>query len=163
MRQDTSPNLPASADELIERFRSVPGGLMPLLHAVQDTFGYVPDEVVPRIASALNLSRAEVHGVITFYHHFRREPAGRTVVQVCRAEACQSCGADALMAHAEAHLGCLQHETRADGEFTLEPVYCLGLCASSPAMKVGDRLHARVTPEKFDRIVAAAKAAGAQA
>ena len=160
MRQDAPQNLRAEADALIDRYRSVPGGLMPLLHAVQDHFGYLPEDVVPRIASALNLSRAEVHGVITFYHHFRREPAGRTVIQVCRAEACQSCGADALMAHAESHLGCAQHETSADGQFTLEPVYCLGLCASSPAMKVGDRLHARVTPEKFDRIVAAA---GAQA
>src|SRR5262249_27032931 len=135
---------------------------MPLLHAVQDRIGYVPDEVVPQIAQALNLSRAEVHGVITFYHHFRRSPAGRTVVQVCRAEACQSCGADALMAHAEKALGCESHHTRADGAVTLEPVYCLGLCASSPAMKVGERLHARVTPEKFDRIVAAAQAAAAQ-
>jgi formate dehydrogenase subunit gamma len=141
---------------LIEQHRDVPGGLMPLLHAVQDALGHVPGDVVPQIAQALNLSRAEVHGVITYYHHFRSMPAGRTVVQLCRAEACQSCGADELMAHAERALGCASHETRADGAFTLEPVYCLGLCASSPAMKVGDRLHARVTPEKFDRIVAAA-------
>jgi len=114
----------------------------------------VPDEAVPQIAAALNLSRAEVHGVVTFYHHFRREPAGRTVVQVCRAEACQSCGADALLAHVEARLGCAAHATSADGAYTLEPVYCLGLCASSPAIRVDDRLHVRVTPEKFDRIVA---------
>ena len=145
-------------ETLIETHRDMPGGLMPLLHAVQDTLGHVPDAVVPRIAQAFNLSRAEVHGVITFYHHFRREPAGRTVVQLCRAEACQSCGADELMAHAERALGCASHHTRADGAFTLEPVYCLGLCASSPAIKVGERLHARVTPEKFDRIVAAAGA-----
>lgn len=150
-------------ETLIETHRDMPGGLMPLLHAVQDTMGHVPDAVVPRIAQALNLSRAEVHGVITFYHHFRREPAGRTVVQLCRAEACQSCGADELMAHAENALGCASHHTRADGAFTLEPVFCLGLCASSPAIKVGDRLHARMTPEKFDRIVAAAQAAGASA
>jgi len=140
---------------LIERHRDVPGALMPLLHAVQDALGHVPDEIVPQVAQALNLSRAEVHGVITYYHHFRRTPAGRTVVQVCRAEACQSCGADALMAHAERTLGCAPHETRADGAFTLEPVYCLGLCASSPAMKVGERLHARVTHARFDRIVGA--------
>ena len=143
---------------LIDGHRDLPGGLMPLLHAVQDALGHVPDEVVPQIAQAFNLSRAEVHGVVTYYHHFRREPAGRTVVQLCRAEACQSCGADALMAHAEKTLGCAAHHTRADGAFTLEPVYCLGLCASSPAMKVGERLHARVTPEKFDRIVAASGA-----
>jgi formate dehydrogenase subunit gamma len=144
---------------LIERHRDLPGGLLPLLHAVQDALGYVPDAVVPGIAQALNLSRAEVHGVVTYYHHFRREPAGRTVVQVCRAEACQACGAEALMAHAERTLGCAPHETRADGAFTLEPVYCLGLCASSPAIKVGERLHARVSAEKFDRLVAAAGAA----
>lgn len=163
MRQPAPANPGDAVQPLIDQHRDVPGGLMPLLHAVQDALGYVPDEVVPRIAQALNLSRAEVHGVITFYHHFRRKPAGRTVVQLCRAEACQSCGADELMAHAENALGCAAHHTRADGEFTLEPVYCLGLCASSPAMKVGDRLHARVTPEKFDRIVAAAQAAGASA
>jgi formate dehydrogenase subunit gamma len=148
-----------TVETLIEQHKDLPGALMPLLHAVQDVLGYVPDEVVPRIAAALNLSRAEVHGVITFYHHFRREPAGRTVVQVCRAEACQSCGADALMAHAQARLGCEPHHTAADGSFTLEPVFCLGLCASSPAIRVGERLHARVTPEKFDRLVAEAGAA----
>ena len=150
-------------ETLIETHRGMPGGLMPLLHAVQDTLGHVPDAVVPRIAQALNLSRAEVHGVITFYHHFRREPAGRTVVQVCRAEACQSCGADELLAHAQGALACSSHHTSADGAFTLEPVFCLGLCASSPAIKVAGRLHARVTPEKFDRIVATAQAAGASA
>jgi len=161
MRQIAPADFNDAVQPLIEAHRDVPGGLMPLLHAVQDTIGYVPDEVVAQIAQALNLSRAEVHGVITFYHHFRREPAGRTVVQVCRAEACQSCGADELMAHAEKSLGCESHHTRADGAVTLEPVYCLGLCASSPAMKVGERLHARVTPEKFDRIVAAAQGAAA--
>ena len=130
------------------------GALLPILHEVQDRLGYVPKDSVPVIAKALSLSRAEVHGVVTFYHHFRREPAGRTVVQVCRAEACQSCGADALLAHVEARLGCAAHATSADGAYTLEPVYCLGLCASSPAIRVDDRLHVRVTPEKFDRIVA---------
>ena len=144
----------ATVETLIARHKDLPGALMPLLHAVQDMLGHVPDEVVPQIAAALNLSRAEVHGVITFYHHFRREPAGRAVVQVCRAEACQSCGADELLAHAERALGCASHQTSADGAFTLEPVFCLGLCASSPAIRIGERLHARVTPEKFDRLVA---------
>jgi formate dehydrogenase subunit gamma len=143
---------------LVTEYQHTPGALLPLLHAVQDSIGHVPDETVPIIATGLNLSRAEVHGVITYYHHFRREPAGRTVVQVCRAEACQSCGADALLAHAEQALGCALHATRADGAFTLEPVYCLGLCASSPAMQVDDRLHARVTHEKFDRVIAALEA-----
>ena len=144
----------ATVETLIARHKDLPGALMPLLHAVQDMLGHVPDEVVPQIAAALNLSRAEVHGVVTFYHHFRREPAGRAVVQVCRAEACRSCGADELLAHAERALGCASHQTSADGAFTLEPVFCLGLCASSPAIRIGERLHARVTPEKFDRLVA---------
>ena len=144
----------ATVETLIARHKDLPGALMPLLHAVQDMLGHVPDEVVPQIAAALNLSRAEVHGVVTFYHHFRREAAGRAVVQVCRAEACQSCGADELLAHAERALGCASHQTSADGAFTLEPVFCLGLCASSPAIRIGERLHARVTPEKFDRLVA---------
>ena len=162
MPEHASATHRATVDELIAQHKDLPGALMPLLHAVQDTIGHVPDEAVPQIAAALNLSRAEGHGVITFSHHFRREPAGRTVVQVCRAEACQSCGADALLAHAERHLGCEAHHTSADGAFTLEPVYCLGLCASSPAIRVDDRLHVRVTPERFDRILAAAAAAASQ-
>ena len=122
-----------------------PGALLPVLHDIQDALGYVPDEAVPLVAKALNLSRAEVHGVLTYYHTFRRSPAGRQVVQLCRAEACQACGADALLARAEELLGCKLHETRADGAVTLEPVYCLGLCAAAPAMQVNGRLHARVT------------------
>ena len=145
----------ALLDSLIAQHKDLPGALMPLLHAVQDSIGYVPDSAVPPIASALNLSRAEVHGVITFYHHFRNAPAGRTVVQVCRAEACQSCGADELLAHAEERLACSSHHTSEDGAFTLEPVYCLGLCASSPAIRIGERLHARMTTEKFDRLIEA--------
>ena len=152
-----------TVESLIARHKELPGALMPLLHAVQDTLGHVPDEVVPQIAAALNLSRAEVHGVVTFYHHFRREPAGRAVVQVCRAEACQSCGADELLPHAERALRCAPHHTSADGAFTLEPVFCLGLCASSPAIRIGERLHARVTPEKFDRLVAVQALAGVTA
>ena len=162
MPEHASAPYRATVDALIAQHKDLPGALMPLLHAVQDTIGRVPDEAVPQIAAALNLSRAEVHGVITFYHHFRREPAGRTVVQVCRAEACQSCGADALLAHAERHLGCEAHHTSADGAFTLEPVYCLGLCASSPAIRVDDRLHVRVTPAKFDRLMEAAAASARQ-
>lgn len=139
---------------LLASHRDQPGALMPLLHAVQDVFGFVPPGAVPQIAEGLNLSRAEVHGVISYYHFFRSTPPGRTVVQVCRAEACQACGADALLARAEALLGCLAHETRADGAVTLEPVYCLGLCASSPAIQINKRLHARVTPERLQTLVA---------
>lgn len=140
--------------DIVSRLAGEPGALLPILHAVQDALGHVPATVVPDIAHALNLTRAEVHGVVTYYHHFRSEPAGRCVVQVCRAEACQALGAEALWAHAQQRLGCVAQATSADGAWTLEPVYCLGLCASSPAVVVGDELHARVTPQRFDEIVA---------
>ena len=142
-------------ETLIRAHRDRPGALLPLLHAVQDTLGHVPDEAVGPIAQALSLSRAEVHGVITYYHFFRREPAGRHVVQICRAEACQACGGEALQALAERVLGCGGHATRADGAVTLEPVYCLGLCASSPAIQIDDRLHARVTPQRLETLLGA--------
>jgi len=135
-----------------------PGALLPILHDVQDALGYIPRQAVPEIAAALNLSRAEVHGVVTYYHHFRAEPAARHVIQICRAEACQSMGGNELMAHAQLRLGCTgEHATSADGQFTLEPTFCLGLCASSPALTLGDRVHARVTPQKFDRLLADAR------
>ncbi len=140
---------------LVEQHRDRPGALLPLLHAVQEALGHVPPDAVAVIAKGLNLSRAEVHGVITYYHFFRQAPAGRHVVQVCRAEACQACGGEALLAHAEQVLGCKVHQTRADGAVTLEAVYCLGLCASSPAIQIDDRLHARMTPAKLDRLTAA--------
>jgi len=140
--------------DLVARHQDQPGGLLPLLHAVQEALGHVPAAAVPLIAQGLNLSRAEVHGVVTYYHFFRSEAPGRQVVQVCRAESCQACGAEALLAHAEKVLGCKAHETRADGAVTLEPVYCLGLCAMSPAIMVGDKLHARMTPGKLDRLAA---------
>jgi formate dehydrogenase subunit gamma len=135
-------------------YRDVPGGLLPALHAVQDALGHVPDEAVPVLALALNRSRAEVHGVLTFYRHFRRLPPGRRVVQVCQAEACQACGAEALLAQAEQLLGCRPHETRADGAVTLEPVYCLGLCASAPAVQIDERQHARMTPARLAQLLA---------
>jgi len=142
---------------VLQRHLEQPGALLPILHDVQSALGHVPREAVPQIADALNLSRAEVHGVVTYYHHFRSEPPGRHVVQICRAEACQAMGADALMAHAEDLLGCPTHgghgSTSADRRYTLNPVYCLGLCASSPAVVVDDKLHARMTPARFDRLV----------
>lgn len=153
----THPLTPARPDAvvatLIEQHRHQPGGLLPLLHAVQDALGHVPAESVPAIAQALGLSRAEVHGVLSYYHFFRSQPPGRHVVQVCQAEACKACGADALMAKAEALLGCERHTTRADGAVTLEPVYCLGLCASSPAVQVDARLVARATPDKLRQLM----------
>jgi formate dehydrogenase subunit gamma len=140
--------------EIAARHQHTPGGLLPALHAAQDALGHVPDAAVPVLAEAFNLSRAEVHGVLSYYHHFRREPAGRHVVEVCRAEACQACGADELLAQAESLLGCERHHTRADAAVTLLPVYCLGLCASSPALRIDDRLHARVTAEGLKALLA---------
>jgi formate dehydrogenase subunit gamma len=125
-----------------------PGALLPILHDVQDALGYIPPESVAQIATALNLSRAEVHGVITFYHHFRTEPPAKHTIQICCAEACQSMGAEHLVQHAEKKLAGSKQ-----GVCELKPVYCLGLCATSPAMMVDDELHARVTPEKFDRLL----------
>lgn len=140
---------------IIQEFKTLPGAMLPVLHAIQDALGYVPPSVVPLIADELNLSRAEVHGVISFYHHFRQQPAGRHIVQICRAEACQAVGADALVAHAKAALGCDFHGTSSDGQFTLEPVYCLGQCACGPNMQIDDDLHARVSSDKFNRVVRA--------
>lgn len=129
--------------------------LMPILHAVQDRLGYVPADSVPAIANALNLSRAEVHGVISFYHDFRSTPPGRNVIRVCRAESCQAMGAIELAAHIQKRLGIEFGQTSADGGYTLEPVYCLGNCACSPAIVVGADIHGRVTPERFDEIISA--------
>ena len=145
----------ATVQAILDAHAAQEGPLLPILHDVQEAFGFVPPDAVPVIANALNLSRAEVHGVITFYHHFRISPPPRHVVQTCRAEACQSMGADALVAHAERVLGCAMHGH--SGDVALEPVFCLGQCATSPAITIDDKLHARVTPEKFDRLVARAK------
>jgi formate dehydrogenase subunit gamma len=136
----------------------MPGALLPILHQVQDDLGFIPSAAVPLIANGLNLSRAEVHGVVTYYHHFRDHAPGRCIVQVCRAESCKAMGADALMAHAQTQLGCEQHGTSKDGLFSLEPAFCLGLCASSPAIMIGDEPHARVTQALFNELVADTKA-----
>jgi formate dehydrogenase subunit gamma len=147
----------ATVRGVLARRAGEPGALLPILHEVQDALGCIPGLVVPEIASALNLSRAEVHGVVTYYHHFRSEPAARHVLQICRAESCQAMGAEALLAHAQLRLGCGLHATSADGQFTLEPTYCLGLCPSSPSMMLDDELHARVTPKAFDALIAEAR------
>src|SRR3970040_1263565 len=123
-----------------------PGALLPILHDIQDSLGYVPDDAVSLIAKELNLSRAEVHGVISYYHHFRQTPPGKHVVQVCCAEACQANGSEALAAHAAKRL--------LDADVTLEPVYCLGLCSIGPAVAIDEtELHAHVNPKKFDALM----------
>lgn len=137
----------------LAQYRNQPGPLLQILHAVQDRLACVPDAAIPVIADALNLSRAEVHGVVTFYHHFRRTPPGRHVVQLCQAEACRSMHCEALTAHVKRQLGVDFHETSADGRFTLEPVYCLGNCACSPTVMIDGELHGRVTPERFDALL----------
>lgn len=142
-----------TVQRLIRLHAQQPGALLPLLHAVQDALGHVPDAAVPLIAEGLNLSRAEVHGVITYYHHFRRVPAGRHVLQVCRAEACQAMGADALWAYACSRLGVDGGGTRTDGAVTLEPVYCLGLCAMSPAVALDEAPRARMSAARLDALL----------
>ena len=150
----------AAVVNAVAAHRDIPGALLPILHAVQEAVGYVPPESLALIAHELNLTRAEVHGVVTFYHHFRSAPAGRHVVRICRAEACQALGARALEAHAKQSLGIDFHETTGDGAVTLEPVYCLGNCGCGPSVLVDhDELHGRVTPAKFDELVGAARAA----
>ena len=144
---------------IIAERRSMPGAMLPILHAIQEEIGFIPTEAIPLIAEQLNLSRAEVHGVVTYYHFFRQHPAGRHVVQICRAEACQSNGGNALAEHAKATLACDFHETTKDGQFTLEPVYCLGQCGCAPAMMVGDDIYARVTNDKFDKVMSGKRGA----
>jgi formate dehydrogenase subunit gamma len=146
----------AEVMEVIDRLRALPGALLPILHGVQDALGYVPPGAVALIAAELNLTRAEVHGVVTFYHYFRTTRPGRQVLQLCRAEACQALGAAALERHAKQRLGVDFHGTTADGRYTLEPVYCLGNCACGPSLMLGQELHGRVSAERFDTLVGAA-------
>ena len=137
---------------------NAPDQLIEILHKVQEALGHVPEAALPALADALNLSRAEVHGVVTFYHDFRREPAGRHVLKMCRAEACQAMGCEALVARAEDRLGVACGGTSADGRVTLEPVYCLGLCATAPSAMIDGRLVGRLTAAKLDALL---KGAGA--
>ncbi len=163
-----NPAEQAVVDAVLAERRHLAGALLPILHGIQDRLGYVPPGAQPVIARALHLSRAEVHGVVTFYHHFRSEPAGRHVLQVCRAEACQACGGEALLARSRERLGCSEAApTNAARSHTVEPTYCLGLCAQSPAAMLDGRLHARLTPQRLDALLAttepAAESVGASA
>jgi formate dehydrogenase subunit gamma len=144
---------PEKAVEVIAGEVDKEGALMPILHALTRTFGWVPDEAVPLIAGILNLSRADVHGVLTFYHDFRRAPAPRHVVKLCQAEACQARGGGALTRHAEQALG-QRIDDHGHGDVALEPVYCLGLCASGPNALIDGRPHARLTTDRFDALMA---------
>jgi formate dehydrogenase subunit gamma len=143
----------AIVSSAIEKYANVPGGLMPLLHELQATLGHIPKAEVSIIASGMGLSRAEVHGVIGFYHDFKYERGGRTTIQVCRAEACQAMGSRDLEAHVKDRLGIDFGATTADGRFSLEPVYCLGNCACSPSIRMGDDIHARVDARRFDSLL----------
>jgi formate dehydrogenase subunit gamma len=140
------------------QLKPMAGALMPILHGIQAALGYVPEGAVPLVASELNISRADVHGVLTFYHYFRTEPPGRHVVHLCRAEACQSVGAVALEAHAKKSLGIDFHQTTSDGAISLEPVYCLGNCSLGPSIMVDKQLQGRVSPKRFDELMSEAKA-----
>ena len=142
------------ARERIEELKELPGAALPILNALQEEFGYIDEAAIPMIADALNLSRAEVVGVVHFYHDYRHEPPGRHILKVCRAEACQSMGCEALVEHVESSLGAAMGETTANGAFTLENVYCLGNCALSPAVMLDGRLYGRVSPARIDTIVA---------
>jgi formate dehydrogenase subunit gamma len=143
-----------AARAIVAGKQSMPGALLPILHALQEEFGYIDREAVPLIAEILNLSRAEVYGVVTFYHDFRAVPPGRHVLKLCRAEACQSVGGDALAARAEAKIGVAIGNTTADGEVSLEPVYCLGLCAAAPSAMLDGRVIGRLDEHKLDALLA---------
>ena len=140
--------------EIIATHAGLEGPLLPIFHAIQEEVGHIPQDALPVIAQALNISRAEAHGVMSFYHDFREEPAGRHIVKLCRAESCQSVGADRVAAHAQARLGVDWHGTTADGAVTLEPVFCLGLCACGPAAMVDGRLVGRVDEARVDALLA---------
>lgn len=143
---------------IIEALKGLEGPLLPILNGIHEEFGHIPAETLPVVADALNISRAEVHGVVSFYHDFRREPAGRHVLRLCRAEACQSMGGDALAARLQELLGIAFGATSSDGSVTLEPVYCLGLCACAPAAMLDGEVIGRLDADRLDEIVAEVRA-----
>lgn len=155
---ETKQDLTVKVDVLIAQHQHMPGTLLPLLHAIQDDIGYVPESTYPQIAKALSLSVAEVYGVVTFYHHFRKHKPGRHVMQICRAESCQSMGSEALEAHAKKCLNVDYHQTTSDDAITLEAVYCLGNCALSPAVMMDEEVYGRVSVDVLDALIAEARA-----
>ena len=152
--QPASTEIASRTAAVVNDLKGLEGPLLPILHGIQDEFGYVPGESLPVIADLLNLSRAEVHGVVTFYHDYRNHPAGRHVLKLCRAEACQSMGGDAVAAKVQQLLGIGFHETTKDGAVTLEPVYCLGLCACAPSAMLDGEVIGRLDAEKVKEIAA---------
>jgi formate dehydrogenase subunit gamma len=140
--------------QIIAEQKDLEGPLLPILHALQEAFGYIDRAAEPIVAEALNISRAEVHGVVTFYHDFRDEPAGRHVLKLCRAEACQAAGCEALAVRAERRLGVAFGGTTADGRVTLEPIYCLGLCSVAPSAMLDGRIVGRLDQTKLDTLIA---------
>jgi formate dehydrogenase subunit gamma len=157
-KRSVNNDIAARTIEIINEYKALEGPLLPVLHAIQEEFGYVPAETLTLIAETLNLSRAEVHGVMTFYHDFRASPAGRHVIRLCRAEACQSMDGDRVAEAVQKLLGIGWGETTGDGKITLEAVYCLGLCACAPAAQVGDRLIGRLNEGKAEQMIAEARA-----
>ena len=152
--QPASTEIASRTAAVVNDLKGLEGPLLPILHGIQDEFGYVPGESLPVIADLLNLSRAEVHGVVTFYHDYRNHPAGRHVLKLCRAEACQSMGGDAIAAKVQQLLGIGFHETTKDGAVTLEPVYCLGLCACAPSAMLDGEVIGRLDADKVEEIAA---------
>jgi formate dehydrogenase subunit gamma len=152
--QPASTEIASRTAAIIQELKGLEGPLLPILHGIQEEFGHVPQDALPVIAEALNISKAEVHGVVTFYHDYRSHPAGRHVLKVCQAEACQSMGSDAVSAKLKQLLGIGFHETTRDGSVTLEPVYCLGLCACAPSAMLDGEVIGRLDDEKLDEIVA---------
>jgi formate dehydrogenase subunit gamma len=159
MKRDTENDL-ETVRNLVAQAAAEPDALLPLLQDVQARLGYIPKPAIRLIAQALNLSRAEVHGVVTFYHDFHEEPTADHVVQLCMAEACQAVGCRALAVHAQERLGVGFGEATADGRVQIEPGYCFGNCAAGPTMRVGDRLHGRVTAASFDALMEPLRGAG---
>jgi formate dehydrogenase subunit gamma len=152
--QPASTEIASRTAAIIQELKGLEGPLLPILHGIQEEFGHVPQDALPVIAEALNISKAEVHGVVTFYHDYRSHPAGRHVLKLCQAEACQSMGSDAIASKLKQLLGIGFHETARDGSVTLEPVYCLGLCACAPSAMLDGEVIGRLDDEKLDEIVA---------
>lgn len=151
-------DIASRVDEILTAHQGMEGPLLPILHAVQEAFGYVPEKALPQIAAALSITRAEAYGVMTFYHDFRAKPAGRHVLKLCRAESCKSMGADRLADHAQARLGVDWHQTTPDGKVTLEPIFCLGLCACGPAALVDGKVVGRLDEAKLDTLIGGLRA-----